>query len=361
VKLRLLLLVVLVVPAVPLALAVSACEPPPPDEPPPPPPEPLATPYEVTPAICDAGVVAVDGVGTCTLTVTNVTDDAVNVTGATSGPPFIAVGAAGTLEPGASLDVTVSALPRVVGVVEGELALGPGRLVVPLVVEGFALEGPLLDIVVSPDDVVAGDTVSIDAGLPADGHTFTWALAAIPAASAAELDDPSAAVVSFVADVAGEYTIQIVVSNDTGGTSSDEIVVSAREPRDLALTTTGGVLHFRPVAPVAEALCGPLDCFAGACDVTLGSGARQSPTAAGGGILVEDLPVGSFRVAVALAEGETAVSPTVSAFVQGALAGDATFALEPGDAHEAFDIVVSDDGVVTVVDVAETIVDGACG
>src|SRR5687767_5207253 len=106
------------------ALVALACEPPAPDEPPPPPPPPLATPYEVTPAICDAGVVPVDGVGTCTLTVTNVTDAAVNVTGATSGPPFIAVGAAGTLEAGASLNVTVSALPRAVGVVEGELALG---------------------------------------------------------------------------------------------------------------------------------------------------------------------------------------------------------------------------------------------
>jgi hypothetical protein len=70
--------------------------------------------------------------------------------------------------------------------------------------------------------------------------------------------------------------------------------------------------------------------------------------------------VGTFRVALTLDEAAAAVSPTVTAFIQGAVANEATFALAPGDAHEAFDIVVANDGIVTIEDVSETIVDGAC-
>lgn len=320
-------------------------------------PPPLATPYEVAPALCDAGRVPVDGVGTCTVTLTNVTDVAVNVTGATNGPPFIAVGAVGNLAPGDSVVVTVNALPRVAGVVEGELALGPGRLVVPLVVEGFAPDVPEILVTVSPDDVVVGDTVSFDSGiLPSNDHTFAWTLLTRPVGSTATLNATTEPVVAFAADVAGAYAVSYAITVD-GVTSDGDVTVSARAPRDLALTTTGAVLHFRPSF---EALCGALDCFANDCLVVLGNGPRQSPTAAGGGILVEDLPVGTFRVALTLAEGGSGVNATVSAFVQGSLLNEVNVALEPGDAHEAFDIVVADDGAVTVDDAAETIVDGAC-
>lgn len=339
------------------SVAIIACEPPP-EEVPVEQPPPLASPYEVTPATCDAGLVPIDGVGTCTLTVTNISDVEVNVTGATNGPPFIAVGAVGPLSPGDSLVVTVSALPRVAGIVGGELALGPGRLVVPLVVEGIAPEVPELTIAVSPDDIVAGDSVSLDTGiLPGAGFTFSWTLLTRPAGSATSLNSTTEPVVAFVADLAGSYTIELAFTDSEGSPGNVVVGVEARAPRDLTLTTTGGVLHFRPID---EELCGPLDCRANDCLIVLGNGPRQSPTAVGGGILVADLPVGTFRVAVTLDEGAAAVSPTLSAFVQGALANEATFALEAGDAYEAFDIVVANDGAVTIEDVDQTVVDGTC-
>jgi hypothetical protein len=344
--------------ALPVVLC-AACEPPPPDEPPPPPVV-LETPYEVNPATCDAGRVSVDAVGTCDITVTNVSDVDVNVTGATSGPPFIAIGAVGTLAPGDSLVVTVNALPRVEGVVTGELSLGPGRLVVPLVVEGV-LSSIVVVVAATPEDAVVGDTVTLDASasLPADADSFTWALSSLPAGSAAVLSTTNEAVTTFVADVAGFYEANVTI---TAGDQerTEGLLLGVRDARDLALTTSAGVLHLRRVGgDVDDSLCGPLDCFAGSCTDVAWGGPRATPTSAGGGILVDDLAEGTYRATLVLPVDGTAGDATVSAFQGGALLGEHTVALTPGDAVDVVDVVVTIDGV-TLVEVNETIVGGAC-
>lgn len=344
-----------------LALAfvpMSACEPSPPDEPPAPPPV-LDTPYEVNPTTCDAGQVPLGGVGQCVITVTNVSDIEVNVTGATDGPPFIAVGANGALAPGDSLDVTVNAAPRALGVDEGELALGPGRLIVPLVVEGIEDAPPVeVEFSVTPSDVVAGDVVTIDSGVsPGAGVTFAWTLVFRPQGSTAALTPTDESVTSFGADLAGVYGLELLFTDDAGEPGIASVNVDARAPRNLTLTTSGeAVLHFRPSA---EALCGPLDCFADNCEVVLGNGPRQSPTAAGGGIVVEDVAEGTYRVALVLAGGATQTEATLRAFESGSLRSESFVSLTPGEAHDVLEIVASPAGLELVA-VDEAVADDAC-
>lgn len=338
---------------------MSACEPSPPDEPPAPPAA-LDTPYAVNPTTCDAGQVPLNSVGQCVITVTNVSDVEVNVTGATDGPPFLAVGANGALAPGDSLDVTVNAAPRALGVDEGELSLGPGRLIVPLVVEGVE-DAPLVQVEfsVTPVDVVAGDLVTVDSGLaPGAGVTFAWTLVFRPQGSATSLTPTNESVTSFDADLAGVYRLELLFTDSEGEQGIASINVDARAPRDLALTTSGeAVLHFRPSA---EALCGPLDCFAGDCDVVLGSGPRQSPTAAGGGIVVEDVAEGTYRVALVLDGGATQTDATLRAFESGSLRSEASVSLTPGEARDVLEIVASSPAGLELVAIDEPVVDDAC-
>jgi len=82
--------------------------------------------------------------------------------------------------------------------------------------------------------VLVGDTVMLDGSgsSDADGDpiTFAWSLTSIPTGSAVTLADPTAITQSFVADVAGDYIVQLIVSDGIDDSTPDSVVVVAAPP-----------------------------------------------------------------------------------------------------------------------------------
>ena len=65
----------------------------------------------------------------------------------------------------------------------------------------------------------------------ADGDpiTYAWSFAFVPGGSTAAFDDDTSAQPSFTPDVAGDYTIELVVSDGTTTSSTDEVVITAAD------------------------------------------------------------------------------------------------------------------------------------
>ena len=101
---------------------------------------------------------------------------------------------------------------------------------------------PLPIAKIGPDqvNVPVGSTVTLGVeSLAATRRTHQWTLLSKPAGSAAALSDPAAQRPTFVADVAGEYVAQLVVSfPGTTIKSAPEtmLITTARPPIDVAVT-----------------------------------------------------------------------------------------------------------------------------
>jgi mono/diheme cytochrome c family protein len=76
-----------------------------------------------------------------------------------------------------------------------------------------------------------GDTVQLDGSGSTDpsgaGLAYAWTLKVAPVGSAAFLSDPASATPSFVADLAGEYEAELVVTNAGGDSPGDTVRVTA--------------------------------------------------------------------------------------------------------------------------------------
>ncbi len=79
--------------------------------------------------------------------------------------------------------------------------------------------------------VEVGAEVTLDGTASSDPNgdelTYQWSFQQIPQQSTAELDDPSAATPTFVADVGGEYIVALVVSDGTHDSEPDTVIISA--------------------------------------------------------------------------------------------------------------------------------------
>jgi hypothetical protein len=88
--------------------------------------------------------------------------------------------------------------------------------------------------------VAVGTTVRLDGTgslEPRKGMAlvYIWTIVSAPAGSAAALDDAGAIRPSFVADLSGDYVIELVVENDKAETSSpDQITVSTNNSAPVA-------------------------------------------------------------------------------------------------------------------------------
>jgi len=81
-----------------------------------------------------------------------------------------------------------------------------------------------------PDQaVLAGDTVTLDgtgsSDVDGDLLTFDWNITSSPPGSTAALDDASAVMPTFVADLAGTYDVQLVVSDGLSFSTADIVMV----------------------------------------------------------------------------------------------------------------------------------------
>ena len=84
-------------------------------------------------------------------------------------------------------------------------------------------------------DVLVGVVVQLDgtASSDADGDaiSYSWSFTSMPSGSSASLDNPTLAEPSFVADVAGTYVAELVVSDALVDSTPDSAMVTAVEPR----------------------------------------------------------------------------------------------------------------------------------
>jgi len=73
-----------------------------------------------------------------------------------------------------------------------------------------------------------------------DAITYAWSIATAPTGSAASLVDPTTATPSFTPDVAGDYIVQLVVSDATEASSPDQVTVTALDRTSSAMIDGGG-------------------------------------------------------------------------------------------------------------------------
>lgn len=92
--------------------------------------------------------------------------------------------------------------------------------------------------------VFVGDSVTLDgsgsADLDGDALAFKWSFVSRPAQSLASVADPSAAISSFTADVAGVFIVQLVV-DDGSEESLPQLVVITAEIRGLTVPDAVGL------------------------------------------------------------------------------------------------------------------------
>lgn len=88
--------------------------------------------------------------------------------------------------------------------------------------------------------VIVGDIVLLDASESYDANydllTYSWSFVSKPEGSNASLSDPTVVQTSFVADVAGEYIISLVVNDGFENSEPDDVSIMAVTSQELAAT-----------------------------------------------------------------------------------------------------------------------------
>ncbi len=91
----------------------------------------------------------------------------------------------------------------------------------------------------------AGDTVLLDGTASFDDNTdplmllYSWSFLSVPAGSSAVFDDATSPVPSFVADINGTYTVQLVVTDEAGAASDpDTVDISSTNLAPVAVATS---------------------------------------------------------------------------------------------------------------------------
>ncbi|MFO1428573.1 MAG: PKD domain-containing protein [Candidatus Competibacteraceae bacterium] len=91
--------------------------------------------------------------------------------------------------------------------------------------------------------VIVGATVTLDGSGSSDADndplTYRWAWVAKPSGSAATLSDPAAVKPTFVADLTGDYVIELVVNDNRVDSDPDRVTITAVLPNTVPLANAG--------------------------------------------------------------------------------------------------------------------------
>jgi len=152
----------------------------------------------------------------------------------------------------ASLSDPASVNPTFVADVSGEyiveLVVNDGTADSSLAVATIITENaPPAAVINVEQPVLTGDTVSLDGSgsSDADGNplTYQWSLAAMPFESSASLTDPTSVNSTFMADVAGDYIVNLIVNDGQQNSAEDSVV--------LTVSLAGDPSPTDPTAPSA--------------------------------------------------------------------------------------------------------------
>lgn len=97
-------------------------------------------------------------------------------------------------------------------------------------------------VVAAGDDqaiIVVGSTVNLNGEQSYDDDgdpiTFEWSFISKPEGSLAELDDPALSTPSFIADVHGDYVVQLIVRDPWAASEADTVIISFENVKPVAV------------------------------------------------------------------------------------------------------------------------------
>jgi hypothetical protein len=210
-------------------------------------------------------------------------------------------------------------VPDVAGVYIVSLVVSDGELGSPPdTVAVTAIDGAPLANAGADRTVPHGTTVVLDgtASIAVDGGAlgYSWSMAETPAGSAAMLDDPAGANPSFVADVVGDYAVDLIVSDGTRTSLSDRVVITAT---NTAPDVSAGPDLVALIGETVDVLATATDLEADPLAITWtvtakppGSTAAPAPATTLSTQLLLDVP-GLYRLTVTASDGASSTSDEV--------------------------------------------------
>ena len=101
-----------------------------------------------------------------------------------------------------------------------------------------------------PDQIVGVETTvaldgSASSDLDGDPLTYSWVFLSKPAGSGAALSNPTSVNPTFVADLKGDYVLELTVDDGQGGTDSDQIKITAVVKGDVDMNGVVNVIDAR--------------------------------------------------------------------------------------------------------------------
>ena len=158
--------------------------------------------------------------------------------------------------------------------------------------------------------VVAGAVVHLNGSASSDPDgdrlSFQWSLVSLPAGSQTSISDPAAVAPTFVADLAGTYVAQLVVSDTHGNSSSASVSISTQDLPPLAnagpaqLVAVGNTVQLNAAAS-SDPGGDPLSYSWHLLSVPAGSAAALSSATAVNPTFVADL-AGTYVVQLAVSD-----------------------------------------------------------
>ncbi|HEX2042258.1 MAG TPA: PKD domain-containing protein, partial [Acidimicrobiales bacterium] len=212
------------------------------------------------------------------------------------------------------------------GSYEAELVVNDGRATsAPDTVSVTTANRPPVADAGADAAVTVGDTVVLDGTGSSDPDgdplTYSWRLLSMPAGSAAALEDSSSTKPRFVADRAGAYEAELVVSDGKADSSPDVVNVTAAPPPAIALAPSGLDLLTLSSGTLTVALSQPA--APGGQSVAL----RSDRPAAASVPPAVTVPAGETTVEVGVSTGTEAGTAAIRASAEGFATGEATVAV----------------------------------